>query len=87
MKQFVNSTSVPCGRSMRTALCGYSTTGFMCHVKSVRNSMSELLVISTTHFLALIIRTYNDARTKLDDLQKQNDSNEASIEEIEAKLP
>ena len=27
------------------------------------------------------------ARTKLDDLQKQIDSNEASIEEIEAKLP
>ena len=30
---------------------------------------------------------YNDARTKLDDLQKQIDANEASIEEIEAKLP
>ena len=30
---------------------------------------------------------YNDARTKLGDLQKQIDANEASIEKIEAKLP
>ena len=30
---------------------------------------------------------YNEARTKLEDLQKQIDTNEASIEQIEAELP
>ena len=30
---------------------------------------------------------YNEARTKLEDLQKQIDTNEASIEKIEAELP
>ena len=30
---------------------------------------------------------YNDARTKLEDLQKQSDSNEANIDKIEAELP
>ena len=38
----------------------------------------------SNHRTAALTSAYNEARTKLEDLQKQIDTNEASIEKIEA---